>query len=455
MNELSLKLSVIILAAGKGTRMQSNLPKVLHHLGGQTLLERVVNTAKQLNANLYVVYGFGGEDIKNNLMHLPVQWVKQDALLGTGHAVMQVLPHLPIDHQVLVLVGDSPLVKVETLKRLIEITQNEGVGLVTTEVDDPTGLGRILHDQTGKVLEIVEEKDANTEQRKIREINSGIIIAPAKHLKTWLPNLRNNNAQEEYYLTDIIGIAAKQDIYVHSVLAESPQEVLGINDRIQLSKLERIFQKQETEKLMLQGVTFRDPNRVDLRGEVKTGIDVTIDVNVILAGKIYLGENTVIGPNCYLKNVTLGKNVEIKANTVIEDAEISDKCVIGPFARIRPETSLAEGTKVGNFVEIKKSKIGRGSKLSHLSYIGDAIIGDEVNIGAGTITCNYDGVRKHQTIIEDGAFIGSDSQLVAPITVEKGAYIGSGSTITQNAPANKLTIARARQVTIDKWKKPE
>lgn len=448
------QLSIVILAAGKGTRMQSNMPKVLHPIGGRTLLEHVVNTAKQLNAPMYVIYGFGGDEVKNNLSHLPVQWVRQEALLGTGHAVMQALPQVPTDHQVLVLVGDSPLIRIETLKRLIEITQNDGVGLVTTEVEDPTGLGRILHDQTGKVLEIVEEKDTDEQQRKIKEINSGIIIAPAKYLKTWLPNLQNNNAQSEYYLTDIIGIAAKQNIYVHAILAESSEEVLGINDRIQLAKLERIFQKQETEKLMLQGVTFRDPSRIDLRGEITTAIDVTIDVNVILEGKIYLGENTIIESNCYLKNVKLGKNVRIKANTVIEDAEIEDLCVIGPFARIRPETSLAAGVKIGNFVEVKKSRIGKGSKLNHLSYIGDAIIGEKVNIGAGTITCNYDGTHKHITIIEDEAFIGSDSQLVAPVKIEKGAYIASGSTITQTAPANKLTIARAKQVTIDGWEKP-
>lgn len=450
-----MKLSVIILAAGKGKRMQSKLPKVLHRLGGQTLLERVVHTAKQLNADVYVVYGFGGEEIKTRLKHLPVKWIQQQQLLGTGHAVLQVLPHIPIDHQVLVLVGDCPLVKVQTLKKLIENTQNDDVGLVTTEVDDPSGLGRILHDQTGKVLAIVEEKDASDEQRKIKEINSGIIIASAKHLKSWLPALTNHNAQAEYYLTDIIGIAAKQDIPVHSVLAESPEEVLGINDRIQLAKLERIFQKQEVEKLMLQGVTLLDPARVDLRGDIQTASDVIIDVNVILEGKIRLGENTIIGPNCYLNNVTLGNNVEIKANTVIEDAVIGNDCVIGPFARIRPETVLAEHCKVGNFVEIKKSTVGIGSKLNHLSYIGDATIGADVNIGAGTITCNYDGIRKHRTIIEDGVFIGSDSQLVAPVTVEKGAYIGSGSTITKTAPANKLTIARARQMTIDGWKKPE
>lgn len=435
--------------------MRSKQPKVLHKLAGQTLLARVANKAKLLNAEVYVVYGYGGEQVKEAEASLPVTWVKQDKLLGTGHAVMQALPHIPEDHQVLVLVGDSPLVKINTLQRLLEATKPKGVGLVTTEVEDPTGLGRILHDQTGKVLGIVEERDANTEQRKIKEINSGIIIAPAKYLKLWLPELKNNNAQEEYYLTDIIELAAKKDIPVQAVLADSPEEVLGINDRVQLSKLERIFQKLCAEELMLKGVTFLDPYRFDVRGEIEAEKDVIIDVNVILEGKVHLGENTSIGPNCYLKNVSLGNNVQIKANTVMEGAVIGDNSVIGPFARIRPDTVLGNDCRVGNFVEIKKSKIENGSKVNHLSYIGDAEIGKEVNIGAGTITCNYDGINKHKTIIKDGVFIGSDSQLIAPVTIEEGAYIGSGSTISKKAPANKLTVSRARQVTIDGWQKPK
>lgn len=449
-----MKLSIIILAAGKGSRMQTNLPKVLHKIAGQTLLERVTNKAIRLQGDVYVVYGYGGEKVRETCSFLPVTWVKQDQLLGTGHAVMQVLPHIPDDHQVLVLVGDSPLVKMSTLKRLLDVTNPDGVGLVTTEVDDPSGLGRILHDQTGRVLGIVEERDASVEQRRIKEINSGIIIAPAHFFKTWLPQLRNNNAQEEYYLTDIIGLAVKQDIPVRSILADFPEEVLGINDRIQQAKLERIFQKLYAEELMLQGVTLLDPTRFDVRGEIEAAKDVIIDANVVLEGKIQLGENCKIGPNCYLKNVALGKNIEIKANTIIENAIILDNCVIGPFARIRPETTLAENCQVGNFVEIKKSKINKGSKINHLSYIGDAEIGKNVNIGAGTITCNYDGVNKHKTIIKDNAFIGSDSQLVAPVVVEEGAYIGSGSTITKTAVANKLTVSRARQVTIENWKKP-
>jgi bifunctional UDP-N-acetylglucosamine pyrophosphorylase/glucosamine-1-phosphate N-acetyltransferase len=449
-----MKLSVIILAAGKGLRMQSKLPKVLHKLAGQTLLARVANKAQQLNGDVYVVYGNGGEEVREAEASLSVTWVKQEQLLGTGHAVLQVLPHIPEDHQVLVLVGDSPLVKISTLERLLDLTKPDGVGLVTAEVQDPTGLGRILHDQTGKVLGIVEERDANIEQRKIKEINSGIIIVPAKYLKTWLPELKNDNAQGEYYLTDIIELAAKKDIPVRSLLADSPEEVLGINDRIQQAKLERIFQRLYAEELMLKGVTLLDPYRFDARGEVEAEQDVIIDANVILEGKVHLGENSSIGPNCYLKNVYLGKNVEIKANSFIEDVVIGDGCVIGPFARIRPDTVLGEDCRVGNFVEIKKSKIGSRSKINHLSYIGDSEIGKEVNIGAGTITCNYDGFNKHKTIIKDGAFIGSDSQLVAPVTIEEGAYIGSGSTISKTAPANKLTVSRARQVTIEGWQKP-
>ncbi len=449
-----MKLSIIILAAGKGSRMKSKQSKVLHKLGGKTLLERVTDTAKQLNGDVYVIYGFGGEEVKESSKALPVTWVKQEKLLGTGHAVMQALPHIPEDHQVLVLVGDSPLVKLSTLQRLLNVTKPDGVGLVTTEVDDPTGFGRILHDQTGKVLGIVEERDANSEQRKIKEINSGIIVAPAAFLKQWLPVLKNNNAQGEYYLTDIIGLAAKQDIPVKAELSSSPEEVLGINDRIQQAKLERIYQKLSAEALMLKGVTLLDPARFDVRGEVEVEKDVIIDANVVLEGEIHLGENTIIGPNCYLKDVYLGKNVEIKANSVIEGAHIENNAVIGPFARVRPETHLASHTKVGNFVEIKKSTVDKGSKISHLSYIGDASIGKNVNIGAGTITCNYDGIAKHKTIIEDGAFIGSNSQLVAPVTIEKGAYIGSGSTISKTAPANQLTLARARQVTIKGWCKP-
>ena len=449
-----MTLSIVILAAGKGLRMQSKLPKVLHKLAGQTLLARVANKAQQLNGDVYVVYGNGGEEVREAEASLSVAWVKQEQLLGTGHAVLQVLPHIPEDHQVLVLVGDSPLVKVSTLERLLDLTKPDGVGLVTAEVQDPTGLGRILHDQTGKVLGIVEERDANIEQRKIKEINSGIIIVPAKYLKTWLPELKNDNAQGEYYLTDIIELAAKKDIPVRSLLADSPEEVLGINDRIQQAKLERIFQRLYAEELMLKGVTLLDPYRFDARGEVEAEQDVIIDANVILEGKVHLGENSSIGANCYLKNVYLGKNVEIKANSFIEDVVIGDGCVIGPFARIRPDTVLGEDCRVGNFVEIKKSKIGSRSKINHLSYIGDSEIGKEVNIGAGTITCNYDGFNKHKTIIKDGAFIGSDSQLVAPVTIEEGAYIGSGSTISKTAPANKLTVSRARQVTIEGWQKP-
>lgn len=450
-----MNLSVVILAAGKGSRMYSKTPKILHQLGGKSLLERVVDTVQTLQGDNYVIYGFGAEMVRDQLSHLPVNWVLQQQLLGTGHAVLQALPQIPDDHQVLVMVGDSPLVSENTLQRLLQATGEQGVGVVTTEVADPTGFGRILHDQTGKVLAIVEEKDTTAEQRKIKEINSGIIIAPAKQLKRWLPILRNNNAQEEYYLTDIIALASKEDITVKSVLAERPEEVLGINDRKQLAKLERIFQRQQAEQIMLKGVTIADPERFDVRGELHVEQDVYLDINLVIEGQVHIGENSCIGPNCILKNCRIGNNVTILANTVIEDAEIEADCTIGPFARIRPQTQLARGVKVGNFVEVKKAVVGEGSKLNHLSYIGDASIGKQVNVGAGTITCNYDGVNKHQTVIEDGAFIGSSSQLVAPVTIKQGAYIGSGSTITREAPAEQLTLSRTRQTTVTGWQKPK
>lgn len=454
-----MDLSIIILAAGKGKRMRSTLPKVLHRLAGLTLLERVVNTAKQINENIYVIYGYGGEAVKTESSHLSVTWVEQRELLGTGHAVLQALPLIPDHHQVLILVGDSPLVSAATIKRLIETTtthtHSDSIGLVTTEVDDPAGFGRILHDQTGKVLGIVEERDATTKQKKIKEINSGIITAPAKKLKEWLPALKSSNAQGEFYLTDIIEMANREDLHVQSVLVDSSSEVLGINDRIQLAKCERSFQNRQAEKVMLTGVTLLDPERFDLRGTLRAEQDVIIDINVILEGEVIIGSRSTIGPNCVLKNVHIGKDVEIKPNSVIEDAVIEDHCVIGPFARIRPQTHIQQRAKIGNFVELKKTTVGKDSKVSHLSYIGDATIGKSVNIGAGTITCNYDGINKHQTIIEDDVFIGSDSQFVAPVTVGKGAYIGSGSTITKDVPAHELTLARARQVTVKGWKKPE
>jgi len=449
-----MKLSIIILAAGKGKRMRTELPKVLHQLGGKTLLEHVYDTAKKLDENIYVVYGFGAEEVLEKNQHLAVTWVKQDSLQGTGHAVLQALPQIPDDHHVLVLVGDSPLVSLTTLRRLLDVSKTQGVGLVTTRLDDPTGFGRILHDQTEKVLGIVEERDATAAQKRIKEINSGIITAPAKELKRWLPKLKNTNAQGEYYLTDIIEYAAKKGITVKSVMADSSNDVLGINDRIQLAKLERIYQRRQAEQLMLRGVSLLDPERLDVRGELDVERDVVIDVNVILEGQIRIGYNSKIGPNCYLKNVSIGNNVEILANTILEDAVIEDYCKVGPFARIRPGTHLKENVKIGNFVEIKKTQIDCNSKVNHLSYMGDAIIGKDVNVGAGCITCNYDGVNKHKTIIKDGAFIGSNSQLIAPIEIGEGAYIGSGSTISKNAPANQLTLSRAKQTTIKAWKKP-
>ncbi len=450
-----MSLNIVILAAGKGKRMRSEMPKVLHKIAGQPLLAHVVKTARNLkHKQVYVVYGNGGDRVPKQMDYLNVEWIEQKELLGTGHAVLQVLPKLNDSDQVLVLVGDCPLISKATLQKLIDKVGPNGVGLVTTRIEDPTGFGRILHDQTGKVLGIVEHRDASIQQRKIKEINSGIIMAPAKKLRQWLPNLKNKNAQGEYYLTDIIELAVKEGIHVHSVLARSSAEALGINDRIQLANLERLCQAKIAEDLMLAGATIVDPKRIDIRGNVEVQPDVTIDINVIIEGKTSIGKNSYIGPNCVIKNASIGNNVFIEANTVIEDAMIKDGCTVGPFARIRPGSILERKAKVGNFVEMKKTTLGENSKANHLSYLGDAIIGKDVNVGAGTITCNYDGVNKFQTIIEDGAFIGSDTQLVAPVKVGKNATIGAGSTITRDAPADQLSLSRVKQVNLPDWKRP-
>jgi bifunctional UDP-N-acetylglucosamine pyrophosphorylase/glucosamine-1-phosphate N-acetyltransferase len=451
-----MSLSVVILAAGNGKRMHTSFPKVLHRLGGLSLLERVVKTVSRLSAEIYIVYGFGGEQMLAELEHLSVRWIQQTDRLGTGHAVLQALPNIPEQDQVLVLVADSPLVSLGTLQNLVTMTEPHGVGFVTTHLANPTGFGRILRDQTGRVLGIVEHRDASPEQQEIKEINSGIIIAPAKKLKQWLPSLSNHNAQGEYYLTDIIALAVAEGLNVDTAPALSSEEVLGINDRLQLAQLERHYQRQIAESLLLAGVTLMDPSRFDVRGEVNIAEDVIIDVNVILEGKVTIGRNSIIGPNCLLKDTIIGENVKILANSVIEAATVESNSSVGPFAHLRPGTHLRQHVKVGNFVEIKNTEIGEYSKASHLSYLGDAHIGKDVNIGCGTITCNYDGINKHRTIIDDGAFIGSDTQLVAPVTVGKNATIGAGSTITHDTPPGQLTLSRVPQVTISDWqrKKP-
>jgi bifunctional UDP-N-acetylglucosamine pyrophosphorylase/glucosamine-1-phosphate N-acetyltransferase len=451
-----MPLEIVILAAGQGTRMRSSLPKILHKIGDRTLLEHVHRLASRLNPDkVTVIYGHGGETVLRSLEHLNVIWVEQREQLGTGHAVMQVVDDIDEARTVLILYGDVPLLGDETVKKLIPLAQADQMGLLTIDLADPYGYGRIVRDGSGRVLRIVEEKDATPEERAIREVNTGILAIKGKHLKTWLSRLENNNAQREYYLTDVIAMAVADDVRVETVQPHDPDEVLGVNNREQLAHLERVFQRKLAGDLMRNGVTLRDPSRFDVRGQIESiGRDVEIDINVILEGRIRLGDNVRIGANCVIKDSEIGNDVEILANSVVEDAVIGQGCRIGPFARIRPETRIEDHVHIGNFVEIKKSEIASRSKVNHLSYIGDTIIGCDVNVGAGTITCNYDGANKHQTVIEDGAFIGSDTQLVAPVRVGKNATIGAGATVTKDAPENALTLSRAKQVTIEGWQRP-
>ena len=447
-----MNLHIIILAAGKGSRMHSNVPKVLHKLGGKPLLEHVIQTAQSLQPKkIHVVCGDNSTSIREYFNQYDINWVEQSKQLGTGHAVMQTLPFIEQASRVLILYGDVPLITITTLEQLIENMPADGLSLLTAEFSDPSGLGRIVRNDLGEITAIVEHKDASPLQQQIKEINSGILITTSKILRNYLPRLHQHNAQGEYYLTDIIGMLHTDGIPINCLLAINQEEVAGVNDQKQLAKLERQYQKNIADNLMAQGLNLMDPSRFDVRGDLMIGSDVTIDINVIIEGKVSIDTNTTIGPNNFLKNSRIGKNVLIKTNCVIEDAIIADNCIVGPFARIRPNSYLANGARVGNFVEIKNAKIGKNSKASHLSYLGDAIIGDDVNIGAGTITCNYDGVDKHQTIIEDLVFIGSNTALVAPITIEKGAVIGAGSVIVEDAPADKLTVARVKQITIENW----
>ncbi len=449
-----MKLSIIILAAGQGTRMKSATPKVLHHLGGKALLQRVIETAESLDPeNIQIVYGFQGEQLQAVCRHLKLNWARQDRQLGTAHAVAQALPFCAVENQVLVLFGDVPLIKAASLKKLLDLTK-ENVGLVTAEFKDPTGFGRIIRDHTGKLCAIVEQKDANEELQKITEINTGILSVPAALLKEYLPKITNNNAQKEFYLTDLIGLLAKDGKPIISIGVDNMAEVQGVNDRWQLSQLERAHQREKAHELCLQGVTIIDPNRFDLRGELEVEPDVLIDINVIIEGKVKIGARTKIGPNVVLRNVNIGDDVMILANSIVENSTIDNHCVIGPFARVRPGSQLAEHVRIGNFVEVKNSELGAHTKANHLSYIGDATIGSNVNIGAGTITCNFDGVNKHRTIIKDDVFVGSNTSLVAPLTVEESATIGAGSVITQTAPAKQLTIARCLQTSLINWQRP-
>ena len=447
-----MTLDVVILAAGKGTRMYSPTPKVLHPLGGRPLLQHVVDAARRLSADkIVVVYGHGGEQVPSAFADDHLRFVRQEPQLGTGHAVQQALPSVTGDHT-LVLYGDVPLTRPQTLA--LALRERRGLSLITAELNDPTGYGRIVRDNAGRVMRVVEERDANPGEKAIREINTGILAAPTAKLKSWLKDLRDDNAQGEYYLTDIIELAVADGAPIHTVQPADTWEILGVNSKQQLAELERVYQREQAVKLMAGGVTLADPARIDVRGDLTCGQDVSIDVNCVFEGKVALAAGVNVGANCVIKDTVVEAGARILPFCHIDGAHIGPDARVGPYARLRPGTVLAAHAHVGNFVETKNAQLGEGSKANHLAYLGDATIGRDVNIGAGTITCNYDGANKHQTVIEDGAFIGSDSQLVAPVTVGKGATIGAGSTIAKDAPAGELTVSRARQTTVKGWKRP-
>jgi bifunctional UDP-N-acetylglucosamine pyrophosphorylase/glucosamine-1-phosphate N-acetyltransferase len=448
------ELHVVILAAGEGKRMKSTLPKVLQKIAGQPMLAHVIAAARELRpAGLHIVYGHGGEQVRSAFVEqADLQWAEQARQLGTGHAVQQAMPAIPDGAQVLVLYGDVPLITVHTLRQLLAA---EGrLAVLVAELEDPTGYGRIVRDLEGRVGAIVEHKDADEEQRRIHTVNTGILAADATALKTWLQRLSNDNAQGEYYLTDVFAMAAAEYTAAEMVAVADAVETEGANDPWQLAQLERAFQRRLVQALSVQGVRFADPARVDIRGEVTVGHDVEIDVDVVLEGRVVLGDGVRIGPFCRIRNASLAIGTEVRAHCDIDGARTEGAVQIGPFARLRPGTVLADGVHIGNFVETKNANIGVGSKANHLTYLGDAVIGAGVNIGAGTITCNYDGVNKSRTTIEDGAFIGSNAALVAPVTIGRDATIGAGSVIGHDAPEGMLTVARARQVVIEGWQRP-
>ena len=451
-----MALSVVVLAAGKGTRMRSALPKVLHPVAHKAMVQHVIDSARQLDSSaIHVIYGHGAEVLLDRLGGQALNFVEQAEQLGTGHAVQQVVPHIADDEHVLILYGDVPLTRVETLQALVEAGQNTELALLTVTLPDPTGYGRILRDADGNITGIVEQKDATAEQLKVTEANTGMMLAQGKALKRWLGALSNDNAQGEYYLTDIVAMAAQEGVQIASTQPQDIHEVEGANNRVQLAALERAYQQRQAEQLMLAGATLLDPARVDVRGTVSIANDVVVDVNVIFEGHVELGEGVIIESNCVLRNCRIAAGTRIKSHSIVEEAQVGEHCEVGPYARLRPGSVLEQGAKVGNFVEMKKSKLGKGSKANHLTYLGDAIIGEHVNIGAGTITCNYDGVNKSTTQIDDGAFIGSNSSLVAPVRIGAQATVGAGSTITKDVADGELAIARGKQRNITGWQRPQ
>ncbi len=451
-----MNLNVIVLAAGQGKRMHSALPKVLHPLAGRSLLGRVIDTARALDASkIVVVYGHGGALVREAFADdRGLAWVEQNPQLGTGHAVLQAMPLLDKDAEVLVLYGDVPLIRADSLRALVKASLG-GLGVMTAVAADASGYGRIVRDAQGRVLRIVEHKDATEAERAIREWNTGFLAASAARLSGWLARVKNDNAQGEYYLTDVIGLAVADGLQVKTTHPAHSWEVEGVNSKLQLAELERIHQREVARGLLEQGVTLADPARFDLRGTLDCGRDVAIDVNCVFEGTVKLGDRARIGPNCVLKNVTIGSDTEVNAFSLLEDATVGANCRVGPYARLRPGAALSDEVHIGNFVEVKNSRFGKGSKSNHLAYIGDSDVGSKVNIGAGSITCNYDGVNKHRTVIEDEVFVGSNATLVAPVTIAKGSYIGAGSTISKDTPPGQLTLARARQVSVPAWKPPK
>jgi len=448
-------VNIVILAAGMGKRMNSALPKVLHPVAGQPMLSHVLDTARTLSpSRLVVVVGHGAELVRKAVGADDVAFAEQAQQLGTGHAVMQALPLLDDSQPTLVLYGDVPLTSVDTLKGLVQAAGAERLGVLTVEMPDPTGYGRIVRDAAGNIVRIVEQKDASEDVRAIREINTGIIVCPTAHLRQWLPTLRNDNSQGEYYLTDTIERAVNDGVEVVSAQPAALWETLGVNSKVQLAEIERIHQRNIAQRLLEAGVTLLDPARIDVRGELTCGRDVTIDVGCVFEGRVHLEDGVSVGAHCVVRNTTIGAGARIQPFCHFEDAKVGPDGRIGPYARLRPGTELGQDVHIGNFVEIKNSQIADHSKANHLAYVGDATVGQRVNIGAGTITCNYNGVNKHRTVIEDDVFIGSDTQLVAPVTVRRGATIGAGTTLTKEAPADKLTLSRAKQMTLDAWQRP-